>query len=176
MIINRGLEMPGNKKHHYVPRMYLRQFGHNNGRSIHIYNLLSKKTIPHGNLKNQCYTDYLYGKDTEVEKDLGRVESAAATVMSSIIRSKRLPPQDTEHSFHLLTFVLYQKNRTPEAGAELNEQLQNIYKHFVVPQHEAEAAKSGISRQLLEEGKLAFVYPETAALTGTIFSVAPQWI
>jgi hypothetical protein len=45
--------MPDNKKHHYVPRFYLRIFSKDKN-SINIYNKEQEKVFL-GNINNQCY-------------------------------------------------------------------------------------------------------------------------
>jgi Protein of unknown function (DUF4238) len=159
--------MPHNKKHHYVPRLYLKNFAENNGRTINIHNFKSKKTILAGNLYNQCKKDYLYGKDSECEASLGLIESAAGKVISSILTSKYVPHKMTEQYYFLLVFVLFQKNRTLAAGEEIDEQMDNLHTNIFIELAEAKAAEMGISRQELEEVTVRYEHPERAALGHT---------
>ena len=87
--------MPTNKKHHYVPRFHLKNFS-SDGKLINLYNIASDKVIIGGNLKNQCYKDYFYGKEKRTEKALGVLEGAAAVVLKKIIGSGSLPSQYTD--------------------------------------------------------------------------------
>jgi hypothetical protein len=159
--------MPHNKKHHYVPRMYLKRFAENNGKTLNIHNFKSARTILGGNLYNQCYRDYLYGKDQKCEQSLGVIESSAEKVLSSIAASKSLPQKSTEAYLVLLVFVLFQKNRTLAAGAEMDEQMDNIHKNLFIELAESDAAALGISRQELEKVTVRYEHPEKAALGHT---------
>ena len=69
--------MPANKKHHYVPRLYLKRFSAN-AVSINIYNFRLAGAIEGANLKNQCYRDYMYGKGGEHEHRLSILEGEFA--------------------------------------------------------------------------------------------------
>jgi hypothetical protein len=160
--------MPHNKKHHFVPRLYLKKFAQNDGKTINIHNFRSHKTIINGNLYNQCYQNYLYGKDDNCEKALGVIESAGAKVISAIQGSRFVPRKMTEQYFVLLVFVLFQKNRTLAAGEELNEHMRHFHDNIFVDFAEAEAAKTGITRQELEEVTIRYEHPERAALGHTV--------
>lgn len=70
-----------NKKHHYVPRFYLKQFSSKPNR-INIYNIKQKIFIEDAGLKNQCYKNRFYGADNELEYLLvGHVPSEAYLYM-----------------------------------------------------------------------------------------------
>jgi len=75
--------MPDNKKHHFVPRFYLKLFSENR-KSINIFNLSSRKLIKNGCLKDQCYQDYFYGKDNKTEKDLSDIENEVSVFIKDI--------------------------------------------------------------------------------------------
>jgi len=62
-----------NKKHHYVPLFYLKRFSPD-GKSINLYNLRSTRTIYKAKLKNQCYSDYFYGKEPDIEHALAGLD------------------------------------------------------------------------------------------------------
>jgi hypothetical protein len=115
--------MPHNKKHHFVPKFYLRNFSEDE-KSIGIYNIRSGRTITQGNLSNQCYRDYFYGKAPEVEHALAGMEGSAAQVIKEIIAREAVPrPLSTEHII-LSHFVVLQAARTgyeAEATAEATD-------------------------------------------------------
>ena len=50
------------KKHHYVPRFYLKHFA-SSPRRINVLNLKDFKPDHDGPLKDQCYRNHLYGLD-----------------------------------------------------------------------------------------------------------------
>ncbi|MED7670268.1 DUF4238 domain-containing protein [Pseudomonas moraviensis subsp. stanleyae] len=122
--------MPANKKHHYVPKFYLKNFSHNN-LSINIYNITHNKTISQANLKSQCYKDYLYGKDDKIEKVLGGIEGAAAEILKSIIKEKEPPRPFTLEYVRLILFVLIQHSRTTSAVDAMNEMTDKFAKKLL---------------------------------------------
>ena len=83
--------MPANKKHHYVPRFYLKRFARN-GNSLNLYNFRLARSIPDVNLKNQCYRDYMYGKEGDQEQCLSQLEGAFAQLLRYMLPSGYLPP------------------------------------------------------------------------------------
>jgi hypothetical protein len=118
--------MPDNKKHHFVPKFYLRKFSADE-KSIGIFNIASRRMVSGGNLGNQCYRDYFYGKDSAVEKALGGMEDSAAIVISKmILNSGSAPaPLSTEHLI-LAHFMVLQASRTgyeAEAQAEAADKM-----------------------------------------------------
>lgn len=69
--------MPSNKKHHFVPRFYLRRFSAD-GVSINLYNVPSGRSIFRANRKNQAYRDCFYGKELEVEHAIAGLDRGRA--------------------------------------------------------------------------------------------------
>jgi Protein of unknown function (DUF4238) len=110
--------MPHNKKHHYVPKFYLRNFSPD-GRSIGIHNIPSKRTIPSGNLSNQCYRNYFYGKQPSIEHALAGIEGAAAQVIGNLLQGQKPPASLSNEHIVLSHFIVLQAARTEyEAEAE----------------------------------------------------------
>ena len=122
--------MPANKKHHFVPKFYLKNFS-KDSLSINIYNITRNKIISQANLKNQCYKDYFYGKDDKVEKVLGGVEGAAAEIFREIIEQQTPPRPLTVEHMRLLLFVLIQHNRTTYAVDAMNEMTSKFAKKLL---------------------------------------------
>lgn len=122
--------MPANKKHHYVPKFYLKNFSQNS-LSINIYNIPRDKTINNANLKNQCYKDYFYGKDDKVEKALGGVEGAASEIVREIIKNQSAPQPFTNEHMRLVLFLLIQHSRTTYAVDVLNEMTDKFAKKLL---------------------------------------------
>lgn len=100
------------KKHHYVPHFYLKQFA-SIPRRINILNLKDLKSYQNGTLKDQCYRKHLYGLDDSLEKLLADLEGVAAPTISAIIQTSRLPGRSTKEHDHLLRFLVLQMMRTP---------------------------------------------------------------
>ncbi len=128
--------MPQNKKHHYVPRFYLKRFSHN-GKSINLWNLPSRRKILSANLKSQCYRSYFYGKNLDVELALGEVEVGAAQIFRVIDQCCALPPHSSmDHKF-LVLCVLMQHGRTVYTADVLNEMNDKLMKHLLAPRAKA---------------------------------------
>jgi|SRR6218665_1350145 len=129
--------MAKKKRHHYIPRFYLKRFSNNNeGNFLGLYNLNNKKFIQNAPLKSQAYENYLYGEDDEIENALAQMESNVARMFYYWTEEKLLYPPPTEsNGFKLLKrFILYQAFRTPKSGDNtmetLNEGLKTVVKEF----------------------------------------------
>lgn len=129
--------MPENKKHHFVPRFYLRRFSQD-GKSINIYNIPAAKVIHGGNLKAQCYRDYFYGKDQAVENVLAEVEGKTADLFRAIDERGYLPPLGSLGHMHLVMFLLLQSARTVYSVDALAEMSDKLMKHLIAQRAEAE--------------------------------------
>jgi Protein of unknown function (DUF4238) len=118
-----GHQGADNKKHHFVPQFYLRNFSEDE-KSIGIYNIASQRTITRANLGNQCYRDYFYGKTPEIEHALGDMEGSAAQVIKICLEAEAVPrPLSAEHII-LSHFIVLQDARTgheAEAAAEATD-------------------------------------------------------
>jgi hypothetical protein len=112
--------MPSNKKHHFVPRFYLRRFSAD-GTSINLYNIPSSRRILGANLKNQAYRDYFYGKDLKVEHAISQLEGEASMILGKIDEYQGLPPPFTPEHVSLVTHVVMQRSRTQYEADALNE-------------------------------------------------------
>jgi hypothetical protein len=119
--------MPDNKKHHFVSKFYLRNFS-KDGHSIGIFNIRSQRTIPQGNLSNQCYRDYFYGKSPELEHALGGMEASAAQVIKHLLATEAVPrPLSPEHVI-LSHFVVFQAARTGYEAEAMAEATDKFFK------------------------------------------------
>lgn len=129
--------MAENKKHHYVPRFYLKRFS-SNGKSINLYNIKSSKTILEGNLKNQCYQNYFYGENQVLEHALADAEGQAAKLLTLIDQYGSLPPFLSATHGVLVLHVLMQYARTAYSAEAIDEMYDQVMKHLVGPKAEAE--------------------------------------
>ncbi len=114
--------MPENKKHHYVPRFYLKRFSYNK-KSISLYNLTSKRKIKNANLKNQCYKNYYYGKNQVIEHSLATIETKAAQIFINIDKTNELPLRYSSEHLVLIIFILAQYGRTKYSIDALDEMI-----------------------------------------------------
>jgi hypothetical protein len=122
--------MAANKKHHYVPRFYLRHFT-NDGRSLSLYNLGRDLVVPSANLKNQCYRDYMYGTDGRQEANLSLMEGALAELLKRVLASQLLPrPWSPDHE-SLCILTILQSARTAYASDAMNEFTDKMWKQVL---------------------------------------------
>lgn len=129
--------MTKKKRHHYIPRFYLKRFSVNNeGKFLGLYNLNNRKFIQNAPLKSQAYENFLYGEDDEIENALAEMEGSVAKMFYYWTEEKLLYPPPTEtNGFKLLKrFILYQAFRTPKSGNDimemLNQGLKTVVKEF----------------------------------------------
>lgn len=81
------------KKHHYVPRFYLKRFSINNeGKFIGLYNHKSKIFIQKAPIKHHACESYLYGRDDEIEIELAKLENKVAKMFYFWTEEKILIP------------------------------------------------------------------------------------
>lgn len=116
--------MPEKKKQHYLPKFYMKNFG-NNENKLYIYNLLSQKSYGPVPYENQCYSDYLYGKQNEWEDRLSLKENQWSIAIKKAINSE---PLSNEDIYLLKEFAIYQRQRTL---AEINHS-QDTYVNSLV--------------------------------------------
>ena len=129
--------MPNNKKHHYVPRFYLKRFS-SDGRSICLWNIKNKMKVVSANLKNQCYKDYFYGKELKIEEALSLIEGHTAHIFRLIDKYRAPPPYDSEDYLTLVLYMLMQYGRTAYSADALDEMNDKMIKHLLRPKAEAE--------------------------------------
>lgn len=120
--------MPQNKKHHFVPRFYLKRFSQDS-RSINLFNLKSGKKVLGASLRGQCYRDYFYGKEPAIEKALAMTESEIAELFRLFDRRSAPPPFASAAHFSLLIHILMQHGRTTYAADALNEMVDKLTKN-----------------------------------------------
>jgi len=122
--------MAANKKHHYVPRFYLRHFT-TDGRSLSLYNIESDLLVASANLKNQCYRDYMYGKDGKQEQNLSLLEGALADLLKRVLKYHLLPaPWSPDHE-SLCILTLLQNARTAYASDAMDEFSDKMWKQVL---------------------------------------------
>lgn len=129
--------MPRNKRHHYVPRFYLKRFS-TNERSVNLFNLKSGKKICGASLREQCYRDYFYGKDLTVEKALSLTESEIADLMRVIDEKRSPPPFASPAHFELIIHILMQHGRTKYTANAMTELVDKFTKLIFRAQLKAE--------------------------------------
>jgi Protein of unknown function (DUF4238) len=102
------------KRHHYVPKFYLRNFSSDSIRRklTHVYVIGRSKAFRDVSLEAQCYRWKFYG-DTDVLEDiLAQFETSVAPIIRGVIEASALPPLDSEMCGTLRDFVALQMLRT----------------------------------------------------------------
>ena len=121
--------MPQNKKQHYVPRFYLKRFSPN-GVSINIWHTQLEKNIYSANLKNQCYKNYFYGKQPDIEKALASIEGEMSKILDKVTKCKTLPPRFSREHIIIMLYVLMQHGRTEYSASTADEMCDKLIKHL----------------------------------------------
>ncbi|WP_044402039.1 DUF4238 domain-containing protein [Lacinutrix sp. Hel_I_90] len=119
------------KKHHYVPRFYLKRFSfEEKGLHIGVFNHQNDVFVRRAPIKHQAAKNYLYGKDDEVELYLSKLESKISKLFHFWTNEKILvPPNENTNADKLLKrFILYQYFRTPRAGDLLNITINDTFR------------------------------------------------
>ena len=125
------ISMPANKKHHYVPRFYLKRFALN-GRSLNLYNFRLARPIPDADLKTQCYRDYMYGKEGDHEQRLSQLEGAFAQLLRYMLPSAYLPPPMSPDHESLCILTLLQYARTAYTSDAMDDMADGMWKAILI--------------------------------------------
>lgn len=131
------MQVPKKKRHHYIPRFYLKKFSNNKeGKQLGLFNHVSKKFVRAAPLASQAYKNFLYGKDDEVENEIAKMEETISELFHYWTEEKILilPPKDSDAFKLLKRFILFQGYRTPKSGdkfmATINKGLKVLLKEF----------------------------------------------
>ena len=109
--------MPQKKKHHYVPKFYLRNFTDDQN-LFSVFRVSDRKTIDRIPYGDQCYKDYFYGTDGVWEDRLGEFETKWSLAIRKL---NNLEPVEDADIKLIKQFALYQRQRT-EAEVEYRKQ------------------------------------------------------
>jgi len=126
--------MPKKKRHHYIPRFYLKRFSvRNEGKFIGLFNHKNSKFICSAPLRHQAYENFLYGQDDEIENGLANIEETIARFFYYWTEEKQLfpPPPETNGFKILKQFILYQAFRVPKSGMSMMDSLNERMKVFL---------------------------------------------
>ncbi|MEJ1384469.1 MAG: DUF4238 domain-containing protein [Candidatus Sedimenticola sp. (ex Thyasira tokunagai)] len=129
--------MPNNKKHHYIPRFYLKKFSVDK-KSICLYNLPKELKVVGANLKNQCYKNYFYGKDLKTETALSGIEGEVSQLYKEIEKHCTLPPPFSDQHILLIISILVQHGRTKYNADAMDDMHNKMFQHVFKEKMEAE--------------------------------------
>ncbi|MDD3007184.1 MAG: DUF4238 domain-containing protein [Candidatus Pacebacteria bacterium] len=133
--------MPENKKQHYIPQFYLKNFS-DDGNHINVYHLESGTDFL-SPIKSTCQSKYFYGKDTEFEKALSDIERYQADVIKKIVENQSVTCLSKDEIFTLLTFFTLQITRTKEAKIIADNFTNLISEKIFKPMMNARAVSDG---------------------------------
>lgn len=129
--------MPENKKHHYVPKFYLKRFSKDK-KSICLYNFPRELKVANANLKNQCYKDYFYGKDKKAEHALAGMEGETSLLYGEIDKHGSLPPPLSQEHIAFIISMLIQYSRTKYSAEAMDEIHDKMFKQVFKEKIESE--------------------------------------
>jgi hypothetical protein len=116
------------RKHHYVPKLYLKQFA-SKPRRIHVCVLGTRLYCQDVGLKDQCQRPRLYGKTDDLENDLMKLETLVAPTIDSVVNTSSLPEAGSIDHANLLLFTAFQAARTPFAIAGMSDGFEKLYEN-----------------------------------------------
>jgi len=119
--------MAEKKNQHYVPKFYLRNFS-KTGKSINVYNISNQRIICGDSIKNQCSSDYFYGKNGLLENTFQEIETQAGSILKNISDKQIIPKLKTKEHSVLQIFLATLKSRTKFKFGESNETIDRIAK------------------------------------------------
>lgn len=137
--------MPENKRQHFVPKFYLRNFAGPGDGQIGVYNIRSERLIRGASLKSQAYRNYFYGADGAAERHFSVIECAASRTIAEILRSGRPPRRFSQDHYRLIYFVMLQAARTARSEADTNARLDVIAKSFIRQQEPGAAVLEALT-------------------------------
>ncbi len=129
--------MPEKKRQHYIPKSYMRAFA-NERKMFAIFNLKDRSAHFPVSYESQCYADYFYGGDVEIENRLGVLENTWKKALD--VARNRLP-LSLNNIQKIKEFAIFQRQRTlaeSEYGKQEKIELyieygKSIYAHKGMP-------------------------------------------
>lgn len=108
------------KRQHYVPRLVLRNFSPDR-RRIALVTLKDGVRHDNASLRDQCYSDYFYGKDETLEEAFKQQEDTLARILGDLAL-ERLGRLTEDELRDVKFFVHYQRQRTL-AAADVQDEI-----------------------------------------------------
>jgi hypothetical protein len=114
-------------KHHYVPRMLLRNFTVDEDKKLINIHLLNDDRLLYSKaLYGQAQEDNLYGSDQKLEQFFGKLEAAASQVLAKL--NTENVNLLKEEQWHIKLFMLNQLSRTPGFVAVQDNFFEKLFK------------------------------------------------
>jgi hypothetical protein len=160
--------VPDNKRQHYVPKYMLRQFscnetatGDEEKRQINLVNIKRSKIVYGASLRDQCYRNYMYSKNTVVERNLSKLEGVHAELARTIMTVHNL---DARQGLRVTQLIALQKARTEQSENEFNDMANKLIKLMLF---------NRVPDYLLRQAKIRVDNASTCMLA-TALSVSPM--
>jgi Protein of unknown function (DUF4238) len=148
--------VPHNKKQHYVPRFYLKNFAADQDqKTIHLYNMNRRLFRHNVGIKGQCHHDYFYGEDQILETVLQDIESKAAIIIKTALRDHLCPDYNSPNHMDFIYYIALQRARTKTAELEANALTDASAKFFFEEIHPEFGSLDGIKISLKNAVQLA---------------------
>lgn len=135
--------MTENKKQHYIPQFYLKNFSEDKIR-INVYHSKSGDSFL-SPIDSTCQGKYFYGKDVEFEKELSNIEHDQAIVIKKIVDTQSVTDLSEKEFFTLLTFFTLQLTRTKDAKKLADNISSLLSENLLIPMMNARAESYGKS-------------------------------
>lgn len=125
------MNMPNNRKQHYVPQFYLRNFSQDQ-KQIAVYHLDSRKSFL-SPISSTCQDKYFYDKDPAFEEFLSKFEPRQAVVIKKIIDSQSVEGLTSDDLYGLYSFIMLQFTRTKDAKILTENYVDLFVSEFIKP-------------------------------------------
>jgi hypothetical protein len=145
--------VPNNKKQHFVPQFYLRNFASDLDRKqLHLVNISRRISVFGAQLRGQSYRDYFYDREGRIESFLTMLESDAAAIVRRLVGG---------HGYHesldtltaISRFLVVQLRRTTSAVQQADDMVDGFVK--ILFQHQfTEEQLAGVRIRLTQGAAL----------------------
>lgn len=120
--------MAENRRQHYVPKFYLRNFG-NGPRQIDLLHLPTNRLVRNASITGQCYRNNFYGSDGELERAFALQEAQLSRLLRRVHEELWIPQRATEDWVSLMLYIAMQHTRTQAAATLTDETLDQAFRH-----------------------------------------------
>ncbi len=129
--------MTENKKQHYVPKFYFRNFL-DGKEKINIYKNDSNSFLFNVPFQTQCQEKNFYSENKEIEKAFGLIETKLSKFLKKIIENKKILIESEEDLINFYIFITLQFTRTKKKKKEIEEIVEffseNVIKEMMISQ------------------------------------------
>lgn len=101
------------------------------GAFINLLNINREKVIRGAGIKGQCFKDYFYGRESQMEHALGHVEGAGLGVIRRMLRQQCTPPYGHGDRGDLMFYLCVQQQRTAYVADAMNDAMDVMMKRIL---------------------------------------------